>query len=139
MKLMKNKKGITLVELLAVIVILAIITAISVPLIGNLISRTEQGAAASDGNTVFASLRLWALEDPQDTTVTFAFTGDETARAAALAALTTAIGPYISALPTSFEGITFTVAGSAVSVTTAAEAKINGHIVEWDGAAFVRP
>lgn len=139
MKLMKNKKGMTLVELLAVIVILAIITAISVPLIGNLITRTEQGAAASDGNTVFASLRLWAIENPQDVPAVFDFTGDEDERNAALVPLTTAIEEYISVLPDSFEGITFTVTGSTVTVIAAAVSKINDRVVVWDGAGFVRP
>ena len=39
-----SKKGVTLVEVIAVIVILGIITLIAVPTIGNLINRTRQNA-----------------------------------------------------------------------------------------------
>ncbi len=38
-KLLKNQKGFTLVELLAVIVILGIIAAIAIPSIGNIIDK----------------------------------------------------------------------------------------------------
>lgn len=43
-KLLKNKKGVTLVELLAVVVILGIIAAIAVPTIGGLIARQQANA-----------------------------------------------------------------------------------------------
>ncbi|MFA7672602.1 MAG: type II secretion system protein [Clostridia bacterium] len=137
-KVIKNKKGITLVELLAVIVIMAIITAIAVPLIGNLITSTRESAAAADGNTVYASLRLYALEN-SDITVSFDFTGDDTTKATALTSLTAAIGPYISVVPTSITGITFSVVETKVTVTAAAGAEINGYAVAWLNNAFVRP
>lgn len=44
-RILKNKKGVTLVELLAVIVILGIIAAIAVPTIGGLINRQKENAA----------------------------------------------------------------------------------------------
>lgn len=43
-----NQKGLTLVELLAVIVILGIIAAIAVPAIGNIIANTKYNAAKAD-------------------------------------------------------------------------------------------
>ena len=43
-----NKRGFTLVELLAVIVILAIILAIAIPSITNIISNATQNAFSSD-------------------------------------------------------------------------------------------
>jgi type IV pilus assembly protein PilA len=138
-KMIKNKKGITLVELLAVIVILAIITAIAVPLIGNLITSTREGAAASDGNTVYASLRLWSLESPQDPAVSFVFGADATANLDVRDDLVDAIGNYISVVPASFENITFTVTGSVVTVTAGTAPKIGGYDVVWNGSAFVKP
>ncbi len=47
-KLLKDRKGVTLVELLAVIVILGIIAAIAVPTIGNLIERRREDAAKTE-------------------------------------------------------------------------------------------
>ena len=40
-KRLKNEKGLTLVELLAVIVILGIIAAIAIPSIGNIVENTR--------------------------------------------------------------------------------------------------
>ena len=45
-----NKKGFTLVELLAVIVILAIIALIATPLILNVIDNAKKGAAEASAN-----------------------------------------------------------------------------------------
>ena len=39
---MKNKKGFTLVELLAVIIVLAVVAVISIPVIGNLIDKAKK-------------------------------------------------------------------------------------------------
>lgn len=47
------KKGFTLVELLAVIVILAIILAIAIPGISNIIESSKKGAVESDAKMVF--------------------------------------------------------------------------------------
>lgn len=135
-KMIKNKKGITLVELLAVIVILAIITAIAVPLIGNLITSTRQSAAAADGNTVYASLRLYALENPE-VTATYDFTTDDDTNA--YGALTAAIEDYISVVPASFDNIKFEVDKTDVTVSSIEGAKIGGYDVVWNGSAFVKP
>lgn len=43
-RIQKNQKGFTLVELLAVIVILGIILAIAIPAIGNMIEKSEDDA-----------------------------------------------------------------------------------------------
>ncbi len=43
-KMLKNERGLTLVELLAVIVILGIIAAIAVPSIGDIIEKSREDA-----------------------------------------------------------------------------------------------
>ena len=74
-RILKNKKGVTLVELLAVIVILGIIAAIAVPTIGGLINRQKENAAQAtlesiefaavsfaDGDTAL----IFTLQDLED-------------------------------------------------------------------------
>ena len=65
MKLFKNKKGITLVELLAVLVILGIIAAIAVPTVSNLIENTRARADVESANSLVQAARLYSLENPE--------------------------------------------------------------------------
>ncbi len=58
MKLLKNKKGVTLAELLAVITIMGIIAAIAIPAIGNVISNSRVGAAESDAVALYEAARV---------------------------------------------------------------------------------
>lgn len=57
------KKGFTLVELLAVVVILALILAIAVPIIGNVINNAKISTIESDGKMLLTALRLKLLQD----------------------------------------------------------------------------
>ena len=59
-KTLRNKKGVTLVELLAVVVILGIIAAIAVPTIGGLIRRQEANAAQATYDTIVTAAELYA-------------------------------------------------------------------------------
>ncbi|WP_438311191.1 type II secretion system protein [Sporosarcina sp. FA9] len=63
-KRLNNEKGLTLVELLAVIVILGIIAAIAVPSIGGLIEKTRVNAAIADAQNALAASNLYFLENP---------------------------------------------------------------------------
>ena len=58
-----NGNGFTLLELLAVIVILAIILAIAIPSITSLINSSKKNTFESNSKMIFSSLRLKALED----------------------------------------------------------------------------
>ncbi len=76
---MKNNKGFTLVELLAVIVILAIILAIAIPGIGGIINTAKKGAFESDVKMIIKGIELKELESTVDTTVTAPTEGNITA------------------------------------------------------------
>lgn len=69
---LKNQRGFTLVELLAVIVILGIIAAIAVPSIGNIIAKSKFDAAKSEAIQAIEATRLYvASEAPPSTKTTF--------------------------------------------------------------------
>lgn len=57
-KHVKNQKGLTLVELLAVIVILGIIAAIAVPAIGNIIENSRKDAHVANAESLYNAARL---------------------------------------------------------------------------------
>lgn len=74
-KRLKNEKGLTLVELLAVIVILGIIAAIAVPAIGNIIENSRYNAVKADAINVLSAANMYFLENPEAESVTVA--GDD--------------------------------------------------------------
>ncbi|MGN7295636.1 prepilin-type N-terminal cleavage/methylation domain-containing protein [Ferdinandcohnia sp. SAFN-114] len=67
-KHLKNQKGLTLIELLAVIVILGIIAAIAIPAIGNVISNTKLDSVKADAMQVLeaSSLAIASEGPPSD-------------------------------------------------------------------------
>jgi type IV pilus assembly protein PilA len=62
-KTLRNKKGVTLVELLAVVVILGIIAAIAVPTIGNLIANQQEKADEATLQNVIAAAKTYATSE----------------------------------------------------------------------------
>jgi type IV pilus assembly protein PilA len=60
--MLKNKKGFTLVELLAVIVILAIILAIAVPGISGIINSAKKGSFESDAKMMVTGIEYNVLQ-----------------------------------------------------------------------------
>lgn len=70
-KKIENKKGVTLVELLAVVVIMGIIAAIAVPTVGGLIQAQRDNAAEESWNQVKEAAKLYATSE-EDTTVSLA-------------------------------------------------------------------
>jgi type IV pilus assembly protein PilA len=62
-KFLKNDKGLTLVELLAVIVILGIIAAIAVPSIGNIIEKSRADAVKAEGIQVLNAAKLYVASE----------------------------------------------------------------------------
>jgi type IV pilus assembly protein PilA len=87
--LLRNKRGVTLVELLAVIIIMGIIAAIAVPTIGNLIENQRVKAAEAEWVSIQESARTIAVELEEDDTITWA-TVKASLSGAVLLSLTTA-------------------------------------------------
>jgi len=63
MKLLKNKRGVTLAELLAVITIMGIIAAIAVPAIGSAINTSKEGSAKADAIAIYEATRVMCTID----------------------------------------------------------------------------
>ncbi|WP_043934230.1 type II secretion system protein [Bacillus sp. EB01] len=57
-KKMKDQRGLTLIELLAVIVVLGIIAAIAVPAIGGLIDKTKNDAEVAEALQIISAAKL---------------------------------------------------------------------------------
>jgi type IV pilus assembly protein PilA len=62
-KFLKNDRGLTLVELLAVIVILGIIAAIAVPSIGGIIEKSRADAVKAEGIQVLNAAKLYVASE----------------------------------------------------------------------------
>lgn len=68
-KMIKGEKGFTLVELLAVIVILGIIVAIAIPAIGNIIDKAESDADQAEITLILDAARLYEVSNDLPVTV----------------------------------------------------------------------
>lgn len=102
-KWLKNAKGLTLVELLAVIVILGIVAAIAVPAIGGVITKSKTNADA-------ASVKLI-----QEAAYRYAITENLTAASTTRTVAQLAADGYLESVPTSQTGTGFADVVIAVS------------------------
>ena len=76
-KLIRNEKGLTLIELLAVIVILGIIAAIAIPSIGGLIENSRKDAHIANAHQMVNAARLAYTADSTKTEYNLKYLEDE--------------------------------------------------------------
>ncbi|KAB2338996.1 prepilin-type N-terminal cleavage/methylation domain-containing protein [Cytobacillus depressus] len=69
-KRLKDQRGLTLVELLAVVVILGIIAAIAVPSIGNIIENSKKDTHIANAQQLQNAAKLYFAETPTKTSAT---------------------------------------------------------------------
>lgn len=62
-QMMNKEEGFTLVELLAVIVILGIIVAISIPAIGGVIDNSRESATEAERDLIVEAGRMWYISE----------------------------------------------------------------------------
>lgn len=129
-KTLRNKKGVTLIELLAVVVILGIIAAIAVPTIGGLIERQERRAAEATWTTIEEQAKVYA-EDEDPFTIQLLEDDD-------FVDLKSNVFSFDGTTPVLASAIWITVVGDVVTVysdalgTTGTDLYINGHMVYED-------
>lgn len=127
-QLLINQKGLTLVELLAVIVILAIVAAIAVPAIGNIIENSRVGAIKADAQNAMAGAQLYFTDNQDKTTVTVAtlVTDGFLEEKGSLADTTTTITKVTGSGGNTISG-SGTEGGMKVTFTAATNANISDH------------
>ena len=76
-KMLKNQKGMTLVELLAVMVIIGIIAAISIPAIGNLMENSRKDAHISNAQALQEAARLYVNSNEATVSKLFSQSGNK--------------------------------------------------------------
>ncbi|KEZ51176.1 type IV pilin protein [Metabacillus indicus] len=74
-KMLKNERGLTLIELLAVVVILGIIAAIAVPSIGNVIKNSKEDAVHAEAVSVLEAAKLYVSSNSPTANATFSNNG----------------------------------------------------------------
>lgn len=70
-KQLKDERGLTLVELLVVVVILGIIAAIAVVAIGGIIENSKKDAMVADAKQMVSAAKLYSASNPGDKTLEF--------------------------------------------------------------------
>ena len=132
--LLRNNKGVTLIEILAVIVILGVVAAVAVPTIGNLIEDRREKAALSEWTSLQEGASLFVLDDDVDNDNNGEFSLEELINSGYLENFNSEISVHVSAsrrviIIDDYSSITFNAVTGEISMDYDA-ITINGFLVE---------
>ncbi|WP_203288281.1 type IV pilin protein [Metabacillus indicus] len=129
-KMLKNERGLTLIELLAVVVILGIIAAIAVPAIGNVIQKSKEDAVHAEAISVLEAAKLYDSTNGSTSGVTYTNTNQGTNPSTALNDNLNGVGQYSITMAVTNGKYTYTnikVTKNNITKTYATEAKLRAN------------
>ena len=134
-KRIKNEKGLSLVELLAVIVILGIVAAIAIPAIGNIITNSKVKAEISDAIQVMNAANIYFTDNPTLTEFKIGDAGDYVESSGKLTDFTVAKGSTKDGVKTlntiKFKGTQISTEISGKTLSDLSNAKVSKGEITW--------
>ncbi|TCI72125.1 prepilin-type N-terminal cleavage/methylation domain-containing protein [Exiguobacterium sp. SH0S7] len=120
-KQLKDERGLTLVELLVVVVILGIIAAIAVVAIGGIIENSRKDAMVADAKQMVSAAKLYTASNPKAATLDFASGGNGV--------------QYLSQLKDPFGGGSYTTSNVVITEDATTKGKFN-YAVNLEGTKY---